>query len=227
MPAMSRCRTALIAAMYATLHAPLTLAQELPPYDAKALCDAPRLRMDVEKEYMALRQLYWRHAEALLQDESFRTFLSERSDTDPEFRETSALYVAARKEGRHFEPPRRLTGDMPDYPYEMIGTFSAEAMVLLHMLVAADGTVKRVMHIDHPDLPVARPFIDIAMQRTRNWTFSPTRIDGQAIASVVLQQLDFKTRYGYHGYRPPEHTLTQPAAKAGINDRSSGWGAPD
>lgn len=50
MLAMPRCRTALIAVLYATLHAPLTLAQELPQDDAKALCDAPRLRMNVEKE---------------------------------------------------------------------------------------------------------------------------------------------------------------------------------
>lgn len=221
---MSHCRTALLAALYAALHAPLTLAQDLPPDDAEALCDAPRLLMDRRAEHAALRQLYWRHVNALLKDESFRAFSRALIERDPELAGTLALHRAAHAEGRHFEPPRKLTGDNPAYPEHLIGKSRGEGMVLLDMLVSADGAVERIIHVDHPDLPVAQAFVDIAMQQIRKWTFSPARIDGVAVASVVTQPVNFTSPYSY---LPPKPTQPEPAPKAGSNGRSSGWGSPD
>lgn len=217
---MPRCRTALLAALFAALHAPLTLAQD----DTRALCDAPRLRMDIRKEHAALRELYWRHVNALLKDEGFRAFSRALLERDQELADTLALHRAAHGEGRHFAPPRRLTGDNPAYPDHLIGNSRGEGLVLLDMLVSADGSVERIIHVAHPDLPVAQAFVDIAMQQIRKWTFSPARIDGIAVASVVTQPITFTSPYGY---QPPEPSLPEPAATAGSNGRSSGWRAPD
>lgn len=221
---MPRCRTALIAALFAALHTPLSLAQDLPQDDGQARCDAPRLRLDVRKEHAALRQLYWGHVNALLKDERFRAFSRAQIERDPELVDTLALHRAAHAEGRHFEPPRRLTGDNPAYPGHLIGRSSGEGMVLLHMLVSAEGTVERIIHVDHPDLPVAQAFVDLAIQQTRRWTFSPTRIDGLAVASVVTQPITFSSPYGY---LPPEHTPPRPAPPSARKVQATGWVAPD
>ena len=222
---MPRCRTALLAALFAALHTPLSLAQDLPQDDAQARCDAPRLRLDVRKEHAALRQLYWGHVNALLKDESFRTFSRALLERDQELADSLALHRAAHAEGRHFEPPRRLTGDNPAYPDHLIGRSSGEGMVLMHMLVSAEGTVERIIHVDHPDLPVAQAFVDIAIQQIRTWTFSPTRIEGVAVASVVTQPITFSSPYGY--LPPGRTTPPEPAPPSWRNGNAADWGAPD
>jgi len=85
------------------------------------------------------------------------------------------------------EPPApKTTNQKPDYPQEAKAA-GREGMVVLKIVVQADGTVGKVDVMRGEE-----PFLSAAIQAVKAWTYEPARYQGKPIAVYRIIQMPFR-----------------------------------
>ena len=84
-----------------------------------------------------------------------------------------------------------LSRVMPVYPWRA-KSLGIEGWVKIEVIVATDGSVKKVRVIDdQPD----NMFGDAAIKAIKQWRFQPAFIDGQAVEQRAIQLMEFKLKH--------------------------------
>lgn len=87
------------------------------------------------------------------------------------------------------EPPSCVGGNpQPSYPARARSK-GVEGYVVVRMLIAADGQVRKVSVLESEPEGV---FEDVVIETTRNWSCTPATYQGQAAQVTTTQRLTFK-----------------------------------
>lgn len=86
--------------------------------------------------------------------------------------------------------PRRLAGDFPAYPSARRVDLQ-EAVLLVAVLIDADGRIRKVRQAPHPRIVAEPPYVRAALDAIGQWTFSAGSVDGEPAAFVMLQPIAF------------------------------------
>ncbi len=77
---------------------------------------------------------------------------------------------------------------LPEYP-ELARTTGQEAVVVLKVVIEADGRVGRIVVMKGEE-----PFVTAALNAVRGWSYEPARLDGRAISIFKIIKLPFRLR---------------------------------
>ncbi len=90
--------------------------------------------------------------------------------------------------GGDVQPPRKIVDVRPVYP-PLAQAARREGVVILDVLIDADGSVARVTVLRSVPL-----LDDAAVAAVRQWKFTPTRLNGQAVPIVMTVTVSFNLR---------------------------------
>ena len=83
------------------------------------------------------------------------------------------------------DPPAKIGGEPPQYPRQAKAA-ELEGVVVLKIIVLADGSVSKVEVVDGEE-----PFVSAAVRAVKEWHYRPARQDGQAIAVYHTVRIPF------------------------------------
>jgi protein TonB len=84
-------------------------------------------------------------------------------------------------------PPKELSSNLlPDFPSDMRAK-GQEGMVILKIVVEADGSVSKVMRGEEP-------FVGAAIAAVRTWRYEPALVDGQPTAVFRIVKVPFRIK---------------------------------
>lgn len=87
------------------------------------------------------------------------------------------------------DPPEPDEGNaMPEYP-EAERTVGHESVVILKIVIEADGRVGRIIVMKGDE-----PFLAAALNAVRSWHYEPAKLDGQTIATFKIVKIPFRLK---------------------------------